>query len=46
VDPSLVVPDAPGSAYFLVVGRDGALESSYGRDSMGRELPRGLRVCP
>jgi hypothetical protein len=42
----VVVPDAPGSFYFLVIGRDASFESSYGRDSLGRERPRGLRVCP
>lgn len=41
-----LLPDASGDAYFLVVGRQGRLTSSYGRDSFGLERPAGTIACP
>lgn len=38
--------DEPGSFTYLVTGRAGAFESSYGRDSIGRERDIGRLVCP
>ncbi|MEM7244408.1 MAG: thrombospondin type 3 repeat-containing protein [Acidobacteriota bacterium] len=41
-----VVPEGGDSSYFLVTARDGVHESSYGRDSTGRERPVALALCP
>ncbi|MEM7246330.1 MAG: hypothetical protein AAF533_13355 [Acidobacteriota bacterium] len=40
------VDPGTGSYYFLVTGRIGARDSSYGRDSLGRERPSARPLCP
>ena len=35
-----------GNYYFVVVGKCGLYESSYGRDSQTAERPVALLVCP
>lgn len=35
----------PGNVYFLVTHWEEGIESSYGRDSFGRERPRGVTTC-
>ena len=42
----LVVAAPPGSVYFLVTGRSGSMESSYGRDALGGERPPARALCP
>ena len=46
LDTETSVLEPPGAVYFLVTGRAGTLESSYGRDSLGRERPAARALCP
>jgi hypothetical protein len=47
LDTGLSIGSSPGeNLYFLVTRSCAGLESSYGRDSLGAERPRGLVVCP
>jgi hypothetical protein len=45
-DPVATIPLPQGDVYFLVTAQEGGLESSYGRDSYGRERPPAAVPCP
>jgi hypothetical protein len=44
-DPYALLPLPPGDVYFLVTAMTGNVESSYGRDSRGRERPPAPVPC-
>lgn len=43
---SVAIDPGPGSRFFVVVGRTGMAEGSYGRDSLGAERPQRIGSDP